>query len=46
MVSARATQSRSLRPRADEDLRERMAELGDAGRIEFEVDEKAGLIRV
>ena len=30
----------------DEDPRERMAELGDAGFIQFTVDESAGLVRV
>jgi hypothetical protein len=30
----------------DEDSRERMAELGDAGFIQFTVDESAGLVRV
>jgi hypothetical protein len=30
----------------DEDPQERMAELGDAGFIQFTVDEAAGLIRV
>jgi hypothetical protein len=30
----------------DEDPRERMAELGDAGFIQFTVDEPAGLVRV
>ena len=30
----------------DEDPRERMAELGDAGFIQFTVDETAGLVRV
>ncbi len=31
---------------ADDDPRERMAELGDLGFMEFEVDEAAGLVRV
>ena len=30
----------------DEDPRERMAELGDVGFIQFTVDESAGLVRV
>jgi hypothetical protein len=30
----------------DDDPRERMAEFGDLGFIEFEVDEAAGLVRV
>ena len=35
--------SRAVR---DDDPRERMAELGDLGFIEFRVDEAAGLVRV
>ena len=31
---------------SDEDPQERMAELGDAGFIQFTVDEDAGLVRV
>jgi len=33
-------------PVRDDDPRERMAELGDFGFIEFRVDEAAGLVRV
>jgi len=34
------------RPVRDDDPRERMAELGDLGFVEFRVDEAAGLVRV
>ena len=48
LCAARAALARRLFSLAvrDEDPRERMAELGDAGFIQFTVDESAGLVRV